>query len=173
MTVWAGPFALAAVLLVVAGAAKTVSPTATAGALRALGLPGRPLWVRIGGASEALLGAAALATGWVPLVLLVGASYLGFAGFVVAARRAGVPVASCGCLGRVDTPPHAVHVVGNLLCAGAALGAALTGSPAIGSVLADQPMAGVPFVVLVGVGVGAATLAMAALPRALTAARPR
>ena len=129
--------------------------------------------VRIGGAAEALLGAAALATGWAPFVLLVGASYLGFAGFVLGARRAGVPVASCGCLGRVDTPPHAVHVVGNLLCVGAALGAALTGSPPIGSVLADQPLGGVPFVVLLGVGVGAATLAMAALPRALTAARPR
>ncbi|NBP51962.1 MAG: hypothetical protein EBU70_12465, partial [Actinobacteria bacterium] len=110
MTPWVGPYAIAAVLLAVAGAAKAASPTATAGALRALGLPGRPVWVRIGGAAEAGLAAAALATGWVPLVVAVGASYLVFAAFVVAALRAGVPVASCGCLGRVDTPPHAVHV---------------------------------------------------------------
>lgn len=169
MTPWVGPFAIAAVLLAVAGAAKAASPAATAGALRALGLPGRPVWVRIGGAAEAGLAAAALATGWVPLVVAVGASYLVFAAFVVAALRAGVPVASCGCLGRVDTPPHALHVVGNLLAAGAALATAATGSPAITAVLREQSLAGAPFVLLVGVGVAAATLAMAALPRALTA----
>lgn len=173
MTPWVGPFAVAAVLLAVAGAAKAASPTATAGALRALGLPGRPVWVRVGGAAEAVLAVAALATGCVPLVVAVGASYLGFAVFVVAALRAGVPVASCGCLGRVDTPPHAVHVVGNLLAASAAFATAATGSPAIASVLRDQPLAGGPFVLLVGVGVAAATLAMAALPRALTAGAPQ
>ena len=96
VSVLAGPFAIAAVLLAVGGAAKAVRPRDTAQALTAVGirfprvLPARVV-VRIGGAVEAVIGVAALLVGGPVLCALVALSYLAFAGFVrrrAAHRRA-------------------------------------------------------------------------------------
>jgi hypothetical protein len=171
MTVLVGPFAIVACLLAAAGLAKAAQPAATAGALAAMRLPHRRWMVRAGGAAEGLLAIAALVSGSVLLAVLVAVSYAAFAGFVVGALRAGVPISSCGCLGKVDTPPHPVHVAVNLFAAAAAVGVALHGGVPISDVLADQPLAGVPFVLLVVVGVVAASLVMSALPRTLDATR--
>ena len=51
---------------------------------------------------------------------LVAVSYLAFAGFVVVALRSGAPISSCGCFGKVDTPPSLVHVVIDLVLAAVA-----------------------------------------------------
>jgi hypothetical protein len=121
----AGFLGVAALLLVIAGAAKLVDPTRTAGALAALGWPSSPWLVRAGAAVELVLGAAALVVGGPALAMLVAASYLGFALFVMAALRAETPVGTCGCLGQADTPPSPAHVlVDGLLGAGAVAAAA-------------------------------------------------
>jgi hypothetical protein len=117
---WAG-----AVLLLVAGALKVADPSRTAGALAALGWPSSPVLVRVGAAAEVVIGASALVVeGPVPAAL-VAASYLGFAVFVTAALMSGTPIGTCGCLGRVDTRPHPLHVAVDLVLAAGALAAAV------------------------------------------------
>jgi hypothetical protein len=171
MSVLLGPFVVAACLLAVAGFAKAAQPASTAGALAALHLPHRRWMVRAGGLLEAALACAAILTGNAVLAALVAVSYLAFAGFVIAARRAGAPLASCGCFGKIDTPPHPLHVVLDVLAACAAIGVAIHGGASISAVMSDQPWNGLPFALLVAIGVAAAALAMSALPQTLAAAR--
>jgi hypothetical protein len=171
--VWVGPFALAACLLAVAGFAKALQPASTAGALATMRLPHRRWMVRVGGLFEGGLACAALLTGNPLLAALVAVSYVIFAGFVVAALRVGAPLASCGCLGKIDTPPHPVHVLLDLLAATASTGVAIAGGSSISHVLAQQPWDGVPFAMLLVIGVAAAGLAMSSLPRTLVPARGR
>ena len=176
MSVLAGPFAIAYVLLAVGGAAKAVRPRDTANALGAIGvkfpriLPAR-LVVRVGGVLEAAIAVAALLVGGPALCALVAASYLAFAGFVMVALRSGAPISSCGCFGKVDTPPSVIHVVLDAGFAGVAAGAAFTGGVALPDVLADQPLAGVPFVLLVVIGCSLVFLAFSSLPKTMAAVR--
>jgi hypothetical protein len=119
-----------ALVLLVAGAAKVADPTRTAGALRALGWPSSRGLVRAGAAAELLVGAGALVVGGPVLAGLVAVSYLAFALFVAAALTSGTPIGSCGCLGRADTPPTALHVVVDaVLAAGALVAAATSADP--------------------------------------------
>ena len=96
-----------------------------------------------------------------------------FAVVVTSALRTGRPISSCGCLGKIDTPPSVVHVAVDIAASGAAVGAALAGASrvALPDVLGDQPMLGVPFVLLVAVGVGLVLLSLSTLPKTLAAAR--
>ena len=173
MSVLAGPFAIACALLAVGGALKAVRPGDTANALAALGVRAPRTFargaVRAGGAIEAVIGVAALLTGAAVLVALVALSYLAFAVFVVVALRSGTPLASCGCFGKVDTPPSVVHVVIDLTFAGVAAAAAVMGEVALPDVLSEQPLAGVPFVLLLGVGCYLVFQAVTALPKSMAA----
>jgi hypothetical protein len=109
------PYLAAALLLVAAGAAKSVEPLSLVRALRSAGLRVRaPLlarFVRVFAAVEALLGVAAAVHPTRPLALLVALSYAGFTLFVLRALRGGSPLASCGCFGKTDTPPTPGHAV--------------------------------------------------------------
>jgi hypothetical protein len=136
MSAFAGPFAIATCLLALAGFAKAMQPAATAGALAALGLPHRRWLVRAGGSAEALVAFAALVTGDATLAILVAMSYAGFALFVAAALYRGTPLSSCGCFGKIDTPPSPMHVALDLLAAGAAIGFVADGGAPIRDVLA-------------------------------------
>ena len=173
MTVLAGPFAIATAVLALGGALKAFDPADTAHALTALGLPGGRVLVRVGGAIEAVVAIGALVTGNAVLAAMVAASYLVFAVIVAIALRSGKPISSCGCLGRIDTPPSLVHVGVDLVCAGVAAAAALAATTeiALPDVLDDQPLLGIPFVLLVAVGTGLVMLALTALPKTLAAAR--
>jgi choline-glycine betaine transporter len=102
---------------------------------------------------------------------LVAASYLVFAGFVIVALRRGTAIASCGCFGKVDTPPSVVHVALDVCFAGVAVAVACTGDVALREVLHAQPLAGVPFVLLLVVGVYLVFLAFTALPKTMAAVR--
>lgn len=126
-SVLAAVLAAAALLLVAAGAAKVVAPTRTAGALAALGWPSSSWLVRGGAAGELLLGTATLVVGARVLAMLVAASYLAFALFVMAALRSGTPVGTCGCFGQEDTPPQPRHVVVDGALAAGAVAAAGSG----------------------------------------------
>jgi hypothetical protein len=174
VSVLAGPFTIAAVLLAVGGALKAVRPRDTAQALVAVGLrfpryvPARAA-VRIGGAVEVVVGLGALITGGPVFAALVALSYLAFAAFVAVALRRHAPISSCGCFGKVDTPPSIVHVVIDLGATAVAAGAAVVGGVALPDVLADQPLFGIPFVFLVLIGLSLVFLAFTSLPKTMAA----
>lgn len=106
----AGPFLAASLLLVGAGMSKIVDPAPLVRAARSVGLPVPTPAVRVLAALEAGLGVAAVLTGSRVAAALVALSYLGFTGFVLLARRRGGVLASCGCFGKVDTPPTRTHI---------------------------------------------------------------
>jgi hypothetical protein len=167
MSLAAGPFLIAAALLAAAGVLKTARPGDTANALHAVGLPGTPLLVRAGGVAEAVVGVAALVTGSAVSAGLLAVSYAAFAVFVITALRRGTPLASCGCFGKADTPPTLLHAVVNAGAVAAGVAVALDPGVGLVDVLRAQPLAGVPFLVLLGCGVGFAYLALSSLPRLL------
>jgi hypothetical protein len=169
VSVLAGPFTIAAALLAFGGAHKALHPRNTAQALTAVGVrvPGVPahFLVRAGGAAEVVVGIGALVTGGAVFAALVAVSYALFAGFVVVALRADSPISSCGCFGKVDTPPSVVHVVVDAAFALVAVAAAVP------DVLADQPLLGIPFLFLVVIGVSLVYLAFTSLPKTMAAVR--
>jgi hypothetical protein len=165
MTVAAGPFAIAASLLAIGGVLKAIKPGDTANALRGVGIPAGAWVVRAGGIAEAAIGVWALATGDRAAAVLVALSYLAFTGFVLVALVRDSPISSCGCFGKADTPPSWVHVGVNLVAVVAALAVAIEPGAGFGDVRADQPLAGVPFVLLTLTGVFLVFLALTLLPR--------
>ncbi len=96
---------------------------------------------------------------------LVAVSYLLFTGFVVLALARHLPIGSCGCFGKVDTPPSPIHVVVNLGAVVTAIAVAIGPGGGIGSVLADQDLLGIPFLLLVGTATYLVFLALTALPQ--------
>jgi hypothetical protein len=172
-----GLYLIAAGLLAVAGTAKAARPDDTARALVAL-LPSPPSFrllrdvVRVGALAEAALGVVAFAFPRPATAALVAVSYCCFFGVVAYARRRGGPLATCGCFGRPDTPPTALHLVIDLVLAAAAAVVA-AGAPVKGTLatqLAHQPWAGIPLLFVSAVGLWLTALALSALA-ALTAAR--
>jgi hypothetical protein len=166
-----GPYLVACTLLVVAGSAKVARPDETARALAPL-LPGRrPPFrtvrrgVRVGAAAEAALGVAAALAPRPVTAGLVACSYLVFAAVVVTAMARGGPLATCGCLGRPDTPPTAVHAVLDLVLAGSAVAVAVgtATSGTLAGVLAHQPWGGLPLVGVAAVGAWLAALVLGRL----------
>jgi hypothetical protein len=173
MGAWAGPFLVASLLLTAAGVLKAVDPTMTAGALRRAGWPVPPLTVRLGGAIEVFVGVAAILTGSAWAAALVAASYLFFTGFVLVALVRHLPIGSCGCFGKIDTPPSVIHVVVNIGAIVAAVAVALGPGGGIGDVLAEQPLLGLPFLLLTATATYAAFLALTVLPQLSSLETPR
>ncbi len=169
MSALAGPFVVAAALLGLGGASKALEPDDTARALGVMGVRGSRSLVRVGAAAELVIAAGALAFGNRAFAVLVGLSYVVFLVFVVVALARHAPLSSCGCFGKVDTPPSAVHVTVNALAM--VVAGAVVVDPGVGlpDVLAAQPLAGVPFVLLASVGVYLTFIALTVLPRVLAA----
>ena len=171
MNIAAGPFLIASTLLVLGGVLKALRPVDTANALRGVGVPFGPGLVRLGGVAEAALGIWAITTGDRWSAILVAVSYVAFTGFVVVALVRHVPIASCGCFGKADAPPSLVHVGVNLVACLAALAVAVDPGVGLREVLADQPLAGLPFLLLVATGVFLTFIALTLLPRTLSLVR--
>jgi hypothetical protein len=167
MSTLEGPFAAACVLLVVAGAYKLTRPAPTAGALSGVGWPSSLALVRLLGAGELVLGTAAVLTSHRALAAIVAVAYASFALFVVVALLADSPVQSCGCFGETTTPPSIIHVLANVAFVVVAGAVAIRGLPTLADVLADQPWAGVPFLLLVAVTAQLVHVLLTELPRAL------
>jgi hypothetical protein len=161
------PSTVAALLLVLAGAGKVVDPTMTVGALRAMRLPAAPWAVRGGSLVEIALGMLAVTVGGAVLWWAVALSYLAFGAFVFTALRRGTMIGSCGCFGRDETPPHAVHVVLDLgLVSFAALTAVVSpGAPV--DAITDAAGTGVALVTMTAVALFLLYAAFVELPRAL------
>lgn len=159
----AGPYFAFAALLGAAGLAKVVRPHSTVRALHRAGLPGTPLLGRLLGAAEVLTAAAALALGGREPALAVGLFYAGFAGFTFRLVRV-AGSASCGCFGTGEAPASPIHVALNVVAATAAVLGAGWPVGSLPGVLADQPWAGVPFLVLVAVLAWLAYVSLTLLP---------
>lgn len=103
-------------LLGASGAAKLVDPEPTTGAMRLARLPSSNTLSRLLGSVEIAAAAAGLAIGGVAVVV-AGGLYAGFAAFTFSAVANRIPLQSCGCFGREDTPPTTIHVVFNAVSA--------------------------------------------------------
>jgi hypothetical protein len=116
----------------------------------------------------------AAVTGAAPLAAVVALSYLAFAGFVVVALVRDVPIGSCGCFGKVDTPPSLLHVVLDLGLAVAAAAVTVGGADAgLVDGLGHLPLAGMPFLLLVATGAYAAFALMTVVPQLARLERSR
>jgi hypothetical protein len=177
-----GLYFVAAGLLVVAGVAKALRPDDTARALAELAAgPGGGLrraadgrtvalrvarrLVRAGALAEAALGLVALALPRPVTAAFVAASYCVFAVVIALARHRGGALATCGCFGRPDTPPTAVHLIVNLVLGTGALAVAVSasGGGTLSAALAHQPWAGLPLLFVSAVGLWLTALALSAL----------
>ena len=87
------------------------------------------------------------------------------------ARSVGGVLASCGCFGRSDTPPTAVHVVVTAACTVVAGAVAVRPLGRLDDVLAAGPWAGAPLVLATAAVAVLSYLVLALLPALLTAPR--
>jgi hypothetical protein len=176
-----GPYLIGCVLLVGAGARKASRPDDTARAFLPM-VPTRlrpvvPFQVlrtliRLLAAVEVGVGAVALLWPRPLTAALVCASYFAFAGLIGYARSRGGALASCGCFGTTDTPATSLHAAIDLVIGGAAIATAVE-SPTSGwlmTVLAPEPLHGLPLLALTAVGAGVTYLTLSSLAR-LQAAR--
>jgi hypothetical protein len=162
----AGPFHVIVGLLLVAGVAKFVRPGATADVATAAGIPSSTWVVRIFALIE-VAGAvtALLLGGWAP-ALAVGVLYLVFAGFVLVLKVRGIETAGCGCFGQEsEDPPGGLHIAVDVIAALIAAVAMVSPVPGIAAVLAEQPLAGVPYVGFVALGIWLLVVLLTDLPR--------
>lgn len=159
-----GPFTAVVAVLAAGAVLKALKPADTARAISAFGLPASPLVVRLLCAVEAVIAVGALLLGNRTLAALVAFSYAGFAAFVVIALRRKLPLATCGCFGAVDSPPTPLHVILNLTAAAVAGAVALNDGWSPVTVIADQPLAGLPFLVLTATAAYLMYLCLTLLP---------
>ncbi|MGI9080275.1 MAG: MauE/DoxX family redox-associated membrane protein [Acidimicrobiales bacterium] len=166
----AGSYVAAAVLLGLGGALELRRPAATVGALRAMGAPASASVVRSGAAVAVVISFGAVAGLGRPFALAVSVAYLLLAAFVLAALMRHVPLQSCGCFGKEDTPPTTGHLAVNLVAAVTAGAVALgPGGRGWSSVHLDaNPVAVALFSVLTAAVAAFAYLALTAVPRLMT-----
>jgi hypothetical protein len=162
-----GWFFITAALLVLSGGSKFRDPEPTRGALRAARLPSSRHAVLALATAEIAIAATALLWPSPWAAGAVAVAYFGFAGFVAAALARRWPIQSCGCFGRSDSRPGASHLVVNLANAGAAVAVAAAGGLDLGSILAAQPGAGLPYIGFVAIGSFLLALVMSELPGVL------
>ncbi|HEX5722628.1 MAG TPA: MauE/DoxX family redox-associated membrane protein [Acidimicrobiia bacterium] len=160
-----GWFFLVAALLVWSGIRKFADPEPTSGALRAAGLPFSRLSVLVLASIEVGVGAMALLFSGRVYPWAVAVVYAGFAGFVGLAMSRRLPIASCGCFGKADTPPTWIHLVINLAAVGGSIAYATAGGPSLPSVLGEQPLGGLAYAGFLGIGVYCLYLLLSELPR--------
>ena len=157
-------------LLGASGVAKVVDPEPTSGALDAARLPSSP-WVARGlGVFELAVAVAGLLAGG-PALVLGALLYTGFALFTLAAVRNNIPIQSCGCFGRDDTPPTMIHVGYNVVAAISLAWLAASGSAPIDWGLPAVELA--LWILFAAIGVYASYLLLARLPLTLGLVRAR
>lgn len=155
-------------LLAASGVAKLVDPDPTTGAMRAARLPASRLVSHALGVVEVATAVVALVVGGVAVMAAAGL-YAAFSVFTFAAARKRIPVQSCGCFGRDDTPPNPIHVAFNVTATAALLAVYL-----LDVVPVDWGLAAGELVLYLGfaiVGVYASYLLMTRLPQLLALAR--
>jgi hypothetical protein len=139
--------------LVVGGALKLVDPSGTVGAARALGVPLGPDAVRVLAVVELFLGTLALSVSSPVIAALVAVSYAAFLAVTALALVRKLPIDSCGCLGKLETPPSWRHLVVLGAAFLGAIGSTADADPALLERVTDDGAAGVALAVLVLVGI--------------------
>ncbi len=160
--------AIALGLLGLGGVAKLIDPGPTSGAMRAARLPASRWTIYLLGLFEVSVAlVAGLMGGWA--VWIAALTYAGFTAFTFAAVRNRIPVQSCGCFGREDTPPDPIHVIYNGVATISLALVAISGSGPINWTLTAGELA--LYGVFTATGVYASYLLMTRLPqlRALAA----
>ena len=162
-------YAAGSLLLVFAGIAKLLYPRPAADLMGAFGFPAGAWFARLAGGTELALGVIVLSAGgpW-PAMAAAGVYFL-FALVALVALSRGL--SSCGCFGQVDSPPSAIHVIGNLFFATVStLVAGADGSPLVwvGNAV-DQPVGRVALVLAVCVLAGMVLVSFTAVPEWLQA----
>jgi uncharacterized membrane protein YphA (DoxX/SURF4 family) len=156
--------AIALGLLAASGLAKLVDPDPTTGAMRSARLPASNPATYALGTVEIVLAVASLAVAGMA-VYGAAALYAGFTVFTFAATRKRIPVQSCGCFGRDDTPPSPIHVTFNLVATISLLALAPLGVDPV-----DWGLPGVQLALYLGfiaIGVYVSYLMLSSLPQLL------
>jgi hypothetical protein len=162
------PVLVAALVVVLAAAAKLRSPATAGEALAELGMPlrgrgGRELAARLLAAGELAVGLLVVLTAGAAVRLALGALYLVFAAMTLALGRRH---AECGCFGDTGAPASAIGAALNLGFAAVCLVGAAAGAGGAERVL-DLPAWQVPATVAaLGGAALAAALTYTELPRA-------
>jgi hypothetical protein len=161
--VLAGPYAVAALLLGIAGIAKVVHPGSAQRALIKLGLPVPGGLLRVAAGGEVCLAGASLATGNQVVAAAVAASFLAFTLFVAIAMVRPTTIGDCGCFGSAESPPTLVHLVINGALTLVAAVASATGVRSLFTEVRVRSGVGVPFVALVALAAWFAYLCLSEL----------
>jgi hypothetical protein len=160
-----GWFYIAASVLVMSGVTKLADTGPTRGALRQAGLPSARPVVLLLALFEMGAGATGVLVGGIPGGLAVAACYGGFAVFVTWALARGLPLATCGCFGKADTPPTVLHLLFNGAGLGGAIAVAAGRGPSLPELLAGRPvMAALLYLAFAVTGVYLAFLILSRLP---------
>jgi hypothetical protein len=159
-----GWFFITAALLAASGGAKIRDPQPTGGALAAAGLPSSRLLVTGLGLGEIVAALAGL-SGRAAGAWAVAALYAGFTGFVAVALIRRLPIQSCGCFGKVDTPPSVGHLLVNSSATLAAAIVAAQGGASLPASLGGRPGVGIPYLGFILLGVFLLWLLLSELPR--------
>lgn len=156
--------AISLVLLGASGIAKIFDPAPTSGALEAARLPSSETVSRSIGFIELAIAIVGLTWGGIAL----GAAallYAAFTLFTLAAIRGRIPLQSCGCFGREDTPPSVIHVVYNAVALIALTSLAVSGSSPVP--WSNGPLEVLLFLSFAGLGAAASYLLLARMPQNL------
>ncbi len=162
---------VAAGLVLLAGVAKIVRPSATSDALELSHLPAASGLVRLLGTAEIALAIAVFAIGGSVVFGLLAAAY---AAFVLVAARQRTAGRSCGCFGAASTAVGPSHLVTNAVAALMSAGAAVLAVPSLPALLPAQVVPVATSLLLLGTAVGLGQMLLTSLPdllraRALTA----
>jgi uncharacterized membrane protein YphA (DoxX/SURF4 family) len=139
--------AIFSLLLILTGIAKLRRPSDTARALRSMNIPVPRLTTTLVASVEVSVGTGALVLGSSLFLGMQGGLYAVFLAWVAAALVKGVPIASCGCLGREDTPPYWGHLILNGIGVAASAAAAISGQLSVTGLAETAAL-----VLIVGVG---------------------
>ncbi len=160
------PFAVAALVLCAAGAAKLRSPAGATAALVVLGLPARRWMIRALAVAELGLGAWALVSASAPAAAALAAIYAVFTVVSVALARRH---AACGCFGGADEPVSGAQALLSATLCLVAIAALVAGVHGLGWLLDTSAARAVVIGAGVAAGAYAVVLVYTRLPAAWSA----
>lgn len=159
-------FAVAAVLLVIAGAAKIVAPAQAVDSLRAAGASMPAIGVRALGTVEAAIGTAAALEPSAATAIALAVAYLGFCLFLLRLIRNGNRNLDCGCFGGSGAQATPAHVALNATALAVCVAAAIDPPASVTSLVEGGTFSGLTAAVGIAACVYAAYLAFTAWPKA-------
>ena len=159
-------FAVAAILLVIAGASKIASPYLAQASLSTAGLPSPLAGVRALALGEVAIGTAALLQPSTFTALAAALAYGAFCLFTIRLLRLADEGIDCGCFGGAGSEVSRVHVTLNAVAFAVCVAAAAWPPHAPGWVFERSPLTAVAICVGVGAAAYASFLAFGVFPRA-------